>query len=125
MTSQPPTNAHRPLILCIEDADIALRVKKLLLESVGYDVLTANSAEDGFQLFRQKPVKLVISDHYLGGKTGTEVARAMKALKPEVSILIVSGAAEKIDGLEVVNAFLTKGSPTQLFLDTVAQLLGE
>ena len=112
-----------PLILCIDDADIALRVRKLLLAGTGYDVLTASSGEDGLDLFKQNRVKLVISDHFLSGKTGTEIAREMKELKPEIPILIVSAAAERPAGLEFVDEFLSKGDSTQLFLDTIAHLL--
>ena len=64
-----------PLILCIDDADIALRVRKLLLGSEGYNVLTADSGEEGLELFRQNPVELVIADHFLSGKSGIEIAR--------------------------------------------------
>ena len=117
------TAVSLPLILCIDDADIALRVRKLLLASVGYNVLTASSGEDGLELFKQNPVKLVISDHFLTGKTGTEIAREMKELKPEVPILIVSAAAEKPGGLEFADEFVSKGDSTQLFLDTIARLL--
>jgi two-component system response regulator GlrR len=69
--------AKPPLILCIDDTDIALRVRKLLLASEGYSVLTANSGEEGLELFKRNPVKLVISDHFLTEKTGTEIAREM------------------------------------------------
>jgi CheY-like chemotaxis protein len=59
LQSAPMTSASRaaqpPLILCIDDTDIALRVKKLLLDSVGYKVLTAQSAEDGFELSSRTP----------------------------------------------------------------------
>jgi CheY-like chemotaxis protein len=46
MHSRPSSISAQPrLILCIDDADIALRVRKLLLSSEGYNVLTAASAE--------------------------------------------------------------------------------
>ena len=117
--------AKPPLILCIDDADIALRVRKLLLGSEGYNVLTANSAEDGFELFKQNPVQLVIADHFLSAKTGTEIAREMKELKPEVPILIMSAAIEKPDGLQFADGFLAKGEPTHVLLDTIARLLAK
>ncbi len=112
-----------PLILCIDDADIALHVRKLLLGSEGYNVLTASSGEEGLELFKQNPVELVIADHFLSGKTGTEIAREMKELKPEVPILIMSAAMEKPDGLEFADGFLAKCEPTQVLLDTIARLL--
>ena len=119
------TAAKHPLILCIDDADIALRVRKFLLTSEGYNVLTANSGEDGMELFKQNPVRLVIADHFLSGKSGTEIAREMKQLKPEVPILIVSAAAEEPDGLEFADVFLMKCGPTEAFLDTVSHLLAK
>lgn len=119
----PPNVAKLPLILCIDDADIALRVRKLLLGSEGYNVLTANSGEDGLELFKQNPVELVIADHFLSAKTGTEIAREMKDLKPEVPILIVSAAIEKPDGLEFADGFLAKGGEPSILLETIARLL--
>jgi CheY-like chemotaxis protein len=119
------TAVEFPLILCIDDADIALRVKKLLLASAGYNVLTAKSGEDGLQLFKQNPIALVISDHFLSARTGTEIAREMKELKPEVPILIISAAAEKPVGLEFTDGFLMKCEPPHVLLDTIAHLLAK
>ena len=119
------TAAKPPLILCIDDADIALRVKKLLLASVGYNVLTANTAETGFELFKQHHISLVIADHFLSAKSGTEIAREMKQLKPEVPILIVSAAAEEPDGLEFADGFLMKCEPADVLLDAIAHLLAK
>ena len=111
------------LILCIDDADIALRVRKLLLGSEGYNVLTASSGEDGLEIFKQNPVELVIADHFLSGRTGTEIAREMKALKPEVPILILSAAMEKPEGLEFTDGFLAKGESPNVLLNKITQLL--
>jgi CheY-like chemotaxis protein len=117
--------AEPPLILCIDDADIALRVRKLLLGSEGYKVLTAPTAEDGFEIFRENPVELVIADHFLSGKTGTEIAREMKQLKPQVPILILSAGIEDPPGLEFADGFLAKGEPSDVLLNTIAQLLAK
>lgn len=112
-----------PLILCVDDADIALRVRKLLLGSEGYNVLTAESGEEGLELFRQNPVELVIADHFLSGKSGIEIAREMKELKPEVPILIISAALDKPAGLEFVDGFVAKAEPPDILLDAIARLL--
>ena len=116
--------AERPLILCIDDGEIALRVRKLLLDSAGYDVLTANSAEVGFELFKRHSVSLVIADHYLSAKTATEIVREMKELKPAVPILIFSGAMEP-PSLEFADDFLSKGQEPKLLLDTIVRLLAK
>ncbi len=120
MTSLP---SEQPLILCIDDAEISLRVRKLLLTSVGYSVLTAASGEEGFELFREHPVELVIADHFLSDGTGTEIAREMKQFKPQVPILIVSAASEEPGGLEFADGFLSKGEGPETLLDAIAGLL--
>ncbi|MGO9515863.1 MAG: response regulator [Candidatus Korobacteraceae bacterium] len=125
ISASSSTAARLPLILCIDDDDISLRVRKFLLASVGFNVLTANSGESGFELFKQYPIELVIADHFLSDKTGTEIAREMKELKPEVPILIISTAPEKPDGIEFADGFVPKGEPPQLVLDTIAQLLAK
>jgi len=112
-----------PLLLCIDDAEVALRVRKLLLTSAGYRVLTAASGEEGLELFKQNPVDLVIADHFLSNKTGVEIAEEMKELRPEVPILIVSAAAEPPEGLEFLDGFLSKGEGPDALLDSIAGLL--
>ena len=119
------TAAGFPLILCIDDDDISLRVRKLLLASIGFNVLTANSGEDGLELFKHNLIELVIADHFLSDKTGAEIAKEMKELKPGVPILIVSAAAEKPDGLEFADGFVAKGEAPQVVLNTIAQLLAK
>ena len=49
------TAAKPPLILCIDDADIALRVRKLLLGSEGYNVLTAEFRGSWLGAFQTEP----------------------------------------------------------------------
>ena len=115
-------NEH-PRILCIDDAEIALRVRKLLLTNAGYSVLTAASGEEGFEVFKQNPVDLVIADHFLSDKTGAEIAQEMKECKPNVPILIVSAAAEQPTGLEFADGFISKGEGPDALLDAIAQLL--
>ncbi len=124
MNSAPSIPAGKPpLILCIDDAEVALRVRKILLSYEGYNVITAASAEEGLDLFKRYPIELVIADHFLSGKSGTEIAKEMRALKPRVPILIISGALEKPDGLEFTDGFLAKSETPEILLDTIAHLL--
>jgi CheY-like chemotaxis protein len=117
------TISSHPLVLCIDDAEVALRVRKLVLTNAGYNVLTAASGEEGLEIFRQNPIELVIADHFLTNKSGLEIAAEMKELKPEVPILIVSAAAEAPSGLEFADGFLSKGEGPDALLSTIAGLL--
>ncbi len=121
----PVTAVRHRLILCVDDGEVALRIRKLLLCSEGYKVLGASSGEEALEVFMQNPVELVISDHFLSGKSGTEIAREMKNLKPAVPILIVSAALERPDGLEFTEGFVAKCEGPTVLLDTIALLLAK
>lgn len=98
-------------------------VRKMIFQHAGYEVVTANSGETALEIFESEPVDIVLADHFLSGKTGTEIAREMKQRKPQVPILIVSAAAEKPAGLEIVEGFVPKGEAPESLLHIIADLL--
>jgi hypothetical protein len=49
----------------------------------------------------------------------------MKALKPQVPILIISAALEKPEGLEFADGFLAKCEAPEILLDTIVHLLAK
>src|SRR5689334_10914480 len=97
------------VILCIDDCESGLAVRKLLLETQGHTILTALTAEDGLQQFQANPIDLVISDHCLKEGKGTEMAKVMKLYKPEVPFILLSGHIEPPEDIRSVDMFLTKG----------------
>jgi PAS domain S-box-containing protein len=121
--SESLASSGRPLILCIDDDQVVLRIRKLLVTGAGYDVLTASSGESGLDLFRSTAVDLVVADHFLSDSKGTEIARQMKALKPEVPILIASGGSDNPSGLQFADGFVSKGEPPDVLLAAIAGLL--
>jgi len=110
-------------ILCIDDYVSAGVIRKAMLELQGYRVLMAESGEEGLEIVRTEPVDLVLSDHCLQGKTGAEIAREMKVLRPELPIVLLSGAVECPEGAEYADAFLCKAEPPNILFETVSRLL--
>jgi PleD family two-component response regulator len=45
--------SHRVTILCVDDDEMALLVRKMVLESAGYIVFTAASSSKGLEIFKQ------------------------------------------------------------------------
>jgi CheY-like chemotaxis protein len=111
------------LILCIDDCENGLSLRKLRLEKQGHKVLSALTDEQGFKEFQANPVELVVSDHCLKEKTGGEATRAMKSLKPDIPFITVSGRLEPPADLRDIDAYLTKGGPPQDLLEIIADSL--
>jgi CheY-like chemotaxis protein len=51
----------KALILCVDDDAESLKIRQLLLQTVGYETLCATDASSGLQLFETNDVRIVIS----------------------------------------------------------------
>jgi len=95
-------------VLCVDDEVEALNLRKAMLESHGYRVLTATSAEEALKVFDSTEVDVVLTDHLLKGQTGTALAAEMRRRKPHVPIAIYSGVAQVPDDMDKADVFITK-----------------
>ena len=111
----------RPLILSVEDHKVYLTLRKKVLERNGYNVIGVTSADDALKVLQEAPVCATIADHMLQGTTGTELAKQMKTLKPDVPIILFSGSLP--EHLENVDVYINKGEPTAEFLRIVRQVV--
>ena len=112
------------LILCVDDEVVGLRVRKILLERAGYQVLTASDGYSGLELFANRPVDAVVLDYSMPGMHGGEVARAMRQTKPKVPILLLSAYVGLPDDVSsLVDVYMTKGEGAPALLDKLGNLL--
>ncbi len=119
-----PDSGH--LVLCVDDENIGLEVRRLLLERSGYTVLTAPDGPSGLSIFRTEPVEAVVLDYSMPGMHGGEIAACMRAEKPEIPILLLSayvGLPADITGL--VDIYMTKGEGAPALLEKLDSLFAE
>lgn len=112
-------------ILCLDDEPVGLAVRATVLRYAGYTVLAASSPEEALHILADQHVDIVISDYLLQDCTGTQVAAAMKQIRPQIPILILSGLVELPEGMEYADCFLSKVEPPPVLLNTVAELLAQ
>jgi CheY-like chemotaxis protein len=113
-------------VLCIDDDTAGLTLRKMMLESEGYEVFTAPSGEDGLQILRLQPIDAVVLDYQMPKMNGADVARQIRDGGSQVPIVLLSGYVEEVPAaaLHLVDAFVTKGgSPGQL-LQVIKSSLG-
>lgn len=114
------------LVLCVDDEVVGLRVRKILLERAGYEVLTAPDGQSGLDIFTAQPVEAVVLDYAMPGMHGGEVARKMRQTKPDVPILLLSayvGLPDEVSSL--VNVYMTKGEGAPALLGKLGNLLSD
>ncbi len=110
-------------VLCVDDEAIGLRVRKIMLETHGFQVLTASDGQQGIDLFDQHDIDLVVLDFYMPGLNGGEVAAELRRRRPDVPIIFLSAYFSlPSDALEMADAFITKGEPPEVLIEKIEQL---
>jgi nitrogen-specific signal transduction histidine kinase/CheY-like chemotaxis protein len=115
----PPSAASTATILLAEDEE---SVRKLAVETLrrrGYHVLQAASGEEAIASARihAGTIDLLISDVVMPGMKGPELAERLRAMRPAIRVLLMSGyAADVVTPADLKEAaFLSKPfSPTAL-----------
>ena len=113
----------KELILCVDDEENQLAVRKLVLESKGYAVLTAASGQQALGLLAQHPVDLVLSDHLMPGLTGAELARQIKAQMPELPVILISAVNEIPADAAYADLFMSKLDGPIAMCENIAAML--
>jgi CheY-like chemotaxis protein len=95
-------------VLLVDDDDAVRLSTADMLNELGYSVVEASSAEEASELFNEGfKVDLLVTDHLMPGMTGTDLARWVRARRPNLPVLIISGYAES-EGIEPELPRLTK-----------------
>jgi CheY-like chemotaxis protein len=113
----------KELILCVDDEENQLAVRKLVLESKGYAVLTAPSGQQALALLAQHSVDLVLSDHLMPGLTGAELARQIKVQKPELPVILISAVNEVPADAAYADLFMSKLDGPIAMCENIAAML--
>jgi PAS domain S-box-containing protein len=91
-----PEPAMRALcVLAVDDDPLVLLNTVAILEDLGHRVFEAMSGAQALAILRrEKAIELVITDQAMPHMTGAELALAIKAERPDLPIILVTGYAE-------------------------------
>ena len=84
---------HEPRILVVDDEETILFVICRVLESHGYEVLAATSAEKGLELLASGPVEVALLDLVLPGQSGLEMLRTIKQQHRDTEVIMMTSHA--------------------------------
>jgi CheY-like chemotaxis protein len=125
MPSSPFLELRSAVLLCIDDNQDVLECERWFLESFGYTVLTAASGDKGLELASRYSVDVVIVDYLMPEMNGQEVALAMRRLRPQAPIILLTAAVDVPEqALHLVDAFVAKDRLASQLLPTIAHLHG-
>lgn len=82
-----------PVVLLLDDDHDVRAVVASMLEGEGYRVIEAENAGEALGIARdpEVPIRLLVTDVMMPGIDGPEAARRMRAVRPELPVLYISG----------------------------------
>jgi CheY-like chemotaxis protein len=93
-----PLTDRAGVALLVDDEKLVRASIADMLSDFGYRVVETGSAEEALAIYTNGgpngAIDLVVTDHLMPGMTGTDLAHAIHAIKPELPVLIISGYAE-------------------------------
>jgi CheY-like chemotaxis protein len=120
------SNPQKPKLLYVDDHPERLVVLKAVLESTGYEVFTASTGLQGLELFLAESIDLVVLDYYMPSMDGGAVATKMRRLRPNVPIIIFSGALTMPElVIAMVDGFISTSEEPEMLLEKIAELLDQ
>jgi CheY-like chemotaxis protein len=122
--AQPP---HAPTVLVVDDEAPIRTIARRALEQAGYEVLEASNGRAAIHLVAQAPaIDLLIADLNMPGLGGNEMVRRIRATRPDLKVLYVSGFIGRVMDARPLwegEAFLNKPFTNDGLREAVSLLL--
>jgi len=91
-----PPRGRGETVMIVDDEPALVALAEETLTELGYGAVAFDSGVLALQAFRAEPERfdLVLTDETMPGLTGTELAREINQLRPEIPIVIMSGYSD-------------------------------
>ena len=77
-------------ILIIDDEELQRTVLAGFFRKKGFEIATAESADEGVAIFESQSIDLVLTDYRMPGGTGLDVLHAVKRVNPSVPLILIT-----------------------------------
>ena len=129
MSPVVPPQLANPRLLLVDDDPVLRDTVGALLQTEGFEVRAAGSAEEALPLLRQAhpPYDFVITDLVMPGNSGMHVLRQAVKINPSCTVLILTGFGSVPEATDAMDQgafdFVTKPIQVDQFRNTLRRLL--
>ena len=97
-------------ILCVDEDERSLSIRKVMLETRGYRVMTCSDPGRAVDLMRAGGIDLILADLIMPKLSGTRVVDQLKAISPGTPAIVFSGAAGNCSEDTLADVLLSKAN---------------
>jgi DNA-binding response OmpR family regulator len=121
------TGLQNKIILVIEDSQVCLALIRAFFRDTGAVLIIASSARDGWQMFSDNKIDIVLADLRLPDSNGLTLVRRMKRTKPDIPVIIQTACTVDFTEAECFEAgcddYISKPYPRNVFMKVVLRNL--
>lgn len=114
-------------VLCVDDDVAILRLRKVLLDTAGYSVITAASGPEALEILAKgTDVDLVLLDYLMPGMNGDVLAENLRQRYPNLRLIAVSAVGQlPASLLNAVDSHVQKGQDPEILLSVISAVLAQ
>jgi Response regulator containing CheY-like receiver, AAA-type ATPase, and DNA-binding domains len=122
--SQTPRPNPGPVRLLVVDDDLAnLEALKGIFTREGIGTMAVANGTDALAVIRQQPIEVLVTDLMMPGMKGTELLKAVKAVRPETEVILLTAYGTVETAVKAMKEgaydFITKPPKRQELLNAV------
>jgi CheY-like chemotaxis protein len=97
-------------ILCVDEDERSLSIRKVMLETRGYRVVACSDAGRAVEAMKAGGIDLVLADLLMPKLTAGKLVDQLKAISPATPAIVFSGAAGGCSDETLADIFLSKSN---------------
>jgi DNA-binding NtrC family response regulator len=127
--TQTMTERPKPKLLAIDDEAQSLELIKDILSDKALDILTTDSPQTGFEIFKRSRPQIVLLDLMMPGVSGLELLESLVASDPGADVILMTAHYSTESAVQAIQRgasdYLNKPLNTAKLRLRIAQLLAE
>jgi two-component system, OmpR family, response regulator CpxR len=95
-------------ILCVDEDERSLSIRKVMLETRGYRVVACSDPGRAVEVMKTGAIDLVVADLVMPKLTGGKLVDQLKAISPATPAIVFAGASSACSEDTLADVFLSK-----------------
>jgi len=91
MNPKPDTDSVKGKILVVDDEEIICYSLRLVLEKRGYEVVTAQRAQEALDKLKEETFDVVLADIRMPEMDGIQMLKAIRQIDPQLPVIFITG----------------------------------
>ncbi|HUG13326.1 MAG TPA: response regulator [Opitutaceae bacterium] len=126
MTTSPPQNAARKLVVVDDERAFTSLLEAALSEIFTFPIITFTSPLEALEFLKREPIAMLVTDYHMPGIDGIKLVQELNGLQPGVPAIIVTGHnlqahRQKAEAIPALKAIIQKPFGLKELKDTISR----